>query len=639
MAASPEPVPVDLVLIIAEREWDQEQLRDSKAAFYRFLAEDIPHPVDVTICETGTVQRFVLKHTKLVTIAARVPIGPVDTAVVTRFLLEKFQPAIVAQVGFGGILSDDLKLGDVAIASQVDCYLVKDRAGKPKKDKAGKPKEGSASDATRITFAGEVYRPSLSLLQLAINLKHLHPEIHAEFQNEARQSLSLAELLQDPANEIRKYLRAAESNATSEASQVHSVHFACAEMVSTTENTVSWLKARDRKFAIIDMESGGLLAAAWEYTHRHNRRLETLIIRGAGGYGDEKHDTIIKNNAEAIRRCAFENACLYLCRVLSVRDKPTIQNSDAKTLPAIRSRSVDVGILIPLEEEFSYFAGLLESLLIEFTAEYVEGRFYYFFNHNGVTCAATFVGEMGLVRMALATEDLFRALSPNLLVILGIAAGFGDNKIGDVVVAKRVDLYFYRARGVMKDADSANGNLGKIAELRNEPPIETSQDLVEFVTEDPRFSSTRTAWGETCENELKKTLNAEPSNAAFILEDFMIAQRPEVTPVRLATGELLAASREFGQLLVDRGCSATDMEAGGAAVAYQRIRGERGVQHPPKLLVLRGISDRGDEQKNRVEQLKPPNAFRRACMRNASRLLILLLGDPNFVRLFNQKSQ
>jgi hypothetical protein len=72
------------------------------------------------------------------------------------------------------------------------------------------------------------------------------------------------------------------------------------------------------------------------------------------------------------------------------------------------------------------------------------------------------------------------------------------------------------------------------------------------------------------------------------------------------------------------------MEAGGAAIAYQRILNDSAINSPPKLLVLRGISDRGDEKKSEAEVVGEPNMFRRACMRNASRLLLRLIENKHF---------
>ncbi|MGY2908232.1 phosphorylase family protein [Bradyrhizobium sp. URHC0002] len=620
MSDSPGPDHIDLVLIIPEKNWDQERLGDSNALFYQHLTDHPPQPVDVSICDKGTVQKFVLKHTNLVTIAARTPIGLVDTAMLTRFMLERFQPSIAAQIGFGGILSNDLRLGDVAIATQVDCYLTKDKAERIEKN------EGQYQ--TNIVFAGEVFRPSHSFAQLAVNLQYAYPEIYLAFQDEAGQSPSRHELLNSPA--IKEHLRSTEI-VTRDASRVHAVHFACAEVVSTTKQAVRWLRARDRKLAIIDMESGGLLAAAWEYSHRHDRWLRTIVLRGAGGYGDERHDKVIKDNAEAIHRYAFETACHFLCRMLSA---PHQANAVAQTL------SIDVGILVPLEEEFSYFTELLLALDADITMRYLQGRFYYLFKCNGQNCAATFVADMGLVKMGLATEDLFRALSPKLVAVLGIAAGFtgpdGDVRICDVVVAREIDLYFHRSRIQLEQKASGETKLSDIVSLRTDPAIAESSDLVEFATKNRRLSAAKEIWRDDCEAELKATLEKPPFGDTLDPNKFKIALRPTAHSVRLATGEFLAASREFGDALVDRGCSAADMEAGGAAIAYRQICADRAIRPSPKLLVLRGISDRGDEQKEGLEH-SLGTTLRRACMRNAGRFLMLLLEDDNFIQLLDQK--
>jgi hypothetical protein len=72
------------------------------------------------------------------------------------------------------------------------------------------------------------------------------------------------------------------------------------------------------------------------------------------------------------------------------------------------------------------------------------------------------------------------------------------------------------------------------------------------------------------------------------------------------------------------------MEAGGAAIAYRRLSEDKANGVPPKLLVIRGISDRGDENKGAAEKVGEQNLFRRLCMRNATRLLLMLLEDTNF---------
>lgn len=105
----------------------EEKLDQPTAEIYAFLTEPPPELKSLTMLGGGTAMRFTLKHTKLITLLARIPIGLVGAALTTIALIEEFRPTKVVQVGFGGILSDDLRLGDITVASQVDCYLVRER--------------------------------------------------------------------------------------------------------------------------------------------------------------------------------------------------------------------------------------------------------------------------------------------------------------------------------------------------------------------------------------------------------------------------------------------------------------------------------------------------------------------------------
>jgi nucleoside phosphorylase len=61
---------------------------------------------------------------------------------------------------------------------------------------------------------------------------------------------------------------------------------------------------------------------------------------------------------------------------------------------------------------------------------YCDGRYYYRFAAGSLRCTATFVGDMGLVKMALAAEDICRLFQPTTLVVLGLAAGFPRSGCG-----------------------------------------------------------------------------------------------------------------------------------------------------------------------------------------------------------------
>src|SRR5262245_10636366 len=91
--------------------------------------------------------------------------------------------------------------------------------------------------------------------------------------------------------------------------------------------------------------------------------------------------------------------------------------------------------------------------------------------------------------------------------------------------------------------------------------------------------------------------------------------------LRLASEEFLSAATGVVNAGQTRGCGPADMEAGGAARAYRHLLSGTAAEFPPKLLVLRCISYRGDEQKGEIEKAIGPNVFRRACMRTLARFL------------------
>jgi nucleoside phosphorylase len=406
------------------------------------------------------------------------------------------------------------------------------------------------------------------------------------------------------------------------------VHFASAELVSTSSPAVNWLRARDRKLGIVDMESGGVMQAVGEHEHRTGCPIETLIVRGAGGFGDERHNDLIRKNPVAVQALAFENAARFLSALLQVYGNKQIILSE--------SVAIDLGIIVPMEEEYNYFSEFMKSQGVDLSASarIYQGRFYYFFERAGLRCAATFVGDMGLVRMALATEDFNRAFTPRTLVVLGIAAGFagpsGEVRVCDVAVASSVDLYLHRARLHYggKTFDPGAGGL-RFAELRDEFVFPTTAALAAFAVTDSRFDRSRNDWAAACERELSDAISSRSGDADIGIDRMRIAVRPDIREVRLASGELLSASIDFVKTLVQRGCSAADMEAGGAVMACNRSVGGP----VPQLMVLRGISDRGNEEKSDLEKIVEPNFFRRACMRNATRLLLSLIDDPDFVAM------
>jgi nucleoside phosphorylase len=281
--------------------------------------------------------------------------------------------------------------------------------------------------------------------------------------------------------------------------------------------------------------------------------------------------------------------------------------------------SVDVGILIALKEEFSVF---FEDVRGQATAHHKPEltEYYYTFERAGppggpsYRCVATFMGEMGPTRAALAAERLIQHWAPTNIAMLGIAAGIHpDLKLGDVVAVTQIDSYLEAVKAVETES-SAGFQLQHAGEVYRAP-----QDMVSLVR-NLEFShlAAHERWTATCEAGLASSL---PNHGELVAQG-LVRDRPQLQEAHIASGPIVGAARGFVEWLHrrDRSCKALEMEAGGLMAAAHTRAGTT------RTLVLRGISDFGDERKQELDR-QGGGAFRRYAMRNATHLLWTLLDE------------
>src|SRR2546430_1078645 len=77
-------------------------------------------------------------------------------------------PSLNSSPFCGTLKGDEFRLGDIGVASQVDCYMEK-----------AKIADGG------IALCGEVYRTTLEYVRIAQNLRYLDPEGYEVFRREA----------------------------------------------------------------------------------------------------------------------------------------------------------------------------------------------------------------------------------------------------------------------------------------------------------------------------------------------------------------------------------------------------------------------------------------------------------------------
>jgi nucleoside phosphorylase len=285
-------------------------------------------------------------------------------------------------------------------------------------------------------------------------------------------------------------------------------------------------------------------------------------------------------------------------------------------------QSVDIGIIIPLQEEFETFRFVMQTTY-QSKVDIQSGRSFFLFQYpcpttgRPYTCAVGFIGQAGQNGAILFTEKMLAFCNPQNLVMLGMAGGIHpDVSLGDVIVARSVDSYMDQAKG---EPSTQPGTFS--LQFSGEVYL-CSPSLLSFI-EAFQFAhpDAYQQWLQASSLYLQQQLTKE--TYAFFAKGGQLKSAPLLRCGPLASGPIVSASTAFKKQLHarNRAFLAVEMEAGGMMYALHRTK------TPKNSLVLRGISDFGDEVKNEVEQITG-KALRSYAMYNATQLFqqLLLVG-------------
>ncbi|MFA6309956.1 MAG: HD domain-containing protein [Sterolibacterium sp.] len=286
---------------------------------------------------------------------------------------------------------------------------------------------------------------------------------------------------------------------------------------------------------------------------------------------------------------------------------------------------IDCAVVIALPEEERCFLEVFSESHGSPSLKQLPARFFTFLDVHGSERRGALIslGAQGELRAAMYVERLLSQCSPQLVVSIGISGMLSsDIRIGDVVVPQRVDGYMFRARA--------------------QPP---GRDLVgdrfELVWGGGEFPTSVRAW-QALESVQRDRPHLIEEVEAKSGAEFDAAMRSTTKPmliskglvnehVRLhiggttAGGPILSASSTFKKQLAKRNRNylALDMESAAIAEVVS-TRDPR-----PELVIVRGISDPGDEDKRFIEDTTRGKA-RDIAMRHASRVLRLVLSVTDF---------
>ncbi len=294
---------------------------------------------------------------------------------------------------------------------------------------------------------------------------------------------------------------------------------------------------------------------------------------------------------------------------------------------------MDLGIVIALRDELREFMAFLP-VGHTVVRDPQTGQYGYIFETPTThqRCIVTLIGEMNPEPAALQTERLLASWAPRTVVMIGIAAGIHpDVRVGDVIIASQVDNYLASAKG---EAGSAPGSfefsLGGTV-FHADHHLLTQVRNFEFIT--PQAFS---RWRKECAESLQSIVPDEKARQT-LRDHKLVRDSPDLLDAHLASDSVVGAAQQFTQWLRakrDRNLKALDMESSGLMMAAVKR------MNPARTLVIRGVSDYGDERKSSLDALGD-GALRQYAMRNATRLLWELLeaGTWSLVRAESEQLQ
>ncbi len=296
---------------------------------------------------------------------------------------------------------------------------------------------------------------------------------------------------------------------------------------------------------------------------------------------------------------------------------------EPKTTESATAQHVDIGIVVALPEELRAFLDLSEGYALHLDDDLDA----YLVSRGTYRCAVILVGEMGQTHAGMFTERLISALDPTILVSIGIAGGVHDDlRAGDVHVPSQAVEY-------LQDAKASPAQDGGFAAVPGAPAYRASYALLKAVRS---FEFTHRAqyeaWAADCGADLAALLPDAQQREGLVTGKVVRSKAKLLADGHVATGPVVGAAPAFSAWIRshDRNVKSLEMESAAVLSAAQTR------SQPKRALAIRGISDRGDADKKKLDDLED-GVLRRYAMRNAVRLLWALL-DAKALPLDSQSS-
>lgn len=217
--------------------------------------------------------------------------GAEEAALITGQLSSTTGAGLIVNIGISGIVSNDLRLGDVVVATEADNYLVR--------SKIVAPKPGSTEPLTfdNIKLGGKSLPTTVPLYELIDNLEIADKRAWKSWILDAKTDLT--SLLPQTDIDLLQ-----EEGLIDQSIKIAIGPVATGPWVGAAAGFKDYLKSeRNRNFLAMDMESAGVLQAA-----RRTPDIQTLIIRGISDPADERKEKLDKIRGGSLREWAMANA-------------------------------------------------------------------------------------------------------------------------------------------------------------------------------------------------------------------------------------------------------------------------------------------------------------------------------------------
>jgi nucleoside phosphorylase len=199
--------------------------------------------------------------------------------------LTRWRPSLIVNIGIAASLHDDIKLGDVLVADQVDAYDAN--------LKAVSTEEGG----WELQHRGAVFHGDHLLLQMVKQFRFTHRKQYEAWRNQGASLLDKS---------VPKYKASELKNigVLYEHPTLHVGHLASGSVVGAATGFTTFLKSRDATIRVLEMEAAGMTRAAVKRT----QQVPWLIIRGVSDFGDERKSEMDATGVGSLRRMAMLNA-------------------------------------------------------------------------------------------------------------------------------------------------------------------------------------------------------------------------------------------------------------------------------------------------------------------------------------------